>query len=1350
MIGSDPATASASPGAPEGESNAYAFPLTFAQQRLWFLTQLEGDPASYNIPWAVRIEGALNVSVLEHALREIVDRHEVLRTTFSMSGNEPAQIVGADSSSFALLVADLSSFPADSREQEAHRLAQEEARRPMDLVHGPLFRITLLRLNHTDHILLFTLHHIIFDGWSRRVFVRELAAIYEAFLQGKPSPLPVLPLQYADYAVWQRENLRGATLDRHLTYWRKQLEAVPSHLELPTDRPRPATQSFAGALCKWQIPASLVTQLTALSRAAGTTLFMTLLGAFDVLLAKYSGQEDIVIGTPIANRNRAEIEALIGFFTNTLVLRTDVSGDPSFLEVLTRVKETALGAYAHQDMPFEKLVEELKPERSLSFNPLFQVFFSLQNAPKQSLQLPGLRLTTLERIGSTSKFDLSLFLNETPEGLRGDMEYSTDLFEAATIEQMLRHYEGLLRAVVENPQQRLSQIDILGEFDKHTLLVEYNDTTKDFPLHLTVPHLFAAQAARTPQAVALHCGAQQLTYSELDARSNQLARHLQALGAGPEINIALCLDRSTDLVVSLLAILKSGAAYLPLDPAYPKDRIAFILDDAQSPIVLTHSALLSSLPTSAGKKLVCIDTDARRIAGLSSQSLAACPSPHDSAYLLYTSGSTGQPKGVQIEHGALSNFLFSMQREPGLDSQDTLVAVTTLSFDIAGLEIYLPLITGARVVLATRQQATDPLQLAALLESSHATVMQATPATWRMLIDSGWAGRSSLRILCGGEALPADLARQLRSRCASLWNMYGPTETTVWSSVYPVTSDLEGVTPIGHPIANTQFYILDAHRQLTPPGVPGELYIGGKGLARGYFRRPELTAEKFVANPFSPSDSPRLYRTGDLARWRSDGQLLYLGRIDNQVKLRGFRIELGEIETLLQQQPGVQQCLVMAREDQLGQRLVAYWTAAETSNPPSTETLRSHLRQGLPEFMIPSAFVLLDAFPLTPNGKINRKALPAPENNLAESSEHLAPRTDLEFLLFKIWVKVLGTEAIGIRDNFFDAGGHSLLAVRMMREIHKATGKDLPLALLFQGATIEKLAAALQEGEEIPPCPTLMEIQGAGTAPPFFAVATPGVNALGYLALARRLGKNQPLYKLQKYARARTTEPYSSDDFHQLALEYLQVMREVQPKGPYYLGGMCEGARIAYDMARLLEAQGETVALLAVIDTWVVEHTQIRPLGNLHYYGLRWRRFRVKSFAEQKREFLAVLRKKLRRGTTRGSALTAAPKHSWNDHYWPKDFVAPSYRGDIVVFKRPRQPYYYVNDPLLGWAKRTSGAVRAIHIQSPHFLVLREPYVEELGRLLSELLPKQPGEPAMHSSDEHAATSATVAVICSK
>ena len=1036
-------------------------PLSFAQQRLWFLDQLGQDSTAYNIPQAIRLSGPLNVEALQQSLGRMVARHESLRTTFTTVDGSPIQVI-AENGSAAMPVIDLSELPRAEREAEAPRLATEEAQRPFDLARGPLLRATLLRLDEEEHVLLMTMHHIVSDGWSMGVFFREVSALYEAYSTDSPSPLPELPIQYADFAIWQRQWLQGEELARQLSYWKQQLDDAPPVLELPTDRPRPPVQSYRGTCQSVMLPKPLTKALQALSRREGVTLFMTLLAAFKTLLYRYTGQEDIVVGSPTANRTRAEIEGLIGFFVNTLVLRTNLSGNPSFRELLGRVREVALGAYTHQDLPFEKLVEELRPERDLSRTPLFQVMFSLQNAPRAALELPGLSLNRLEVENRTAKFDLTLSMVEGTNGLRGVLEYNTDLFDAATMTRMAEHFQTLLEAIVTHPAQRVAEFPLMSKTERHQLLVEWNDTQAVYPKDSCIHELFEEQVDRTPDAVAVVFEDEQLTYRELNHRANQFAHYLQKLGVRPEVLVGICVERSLEMIIGLLGILKAGGAYVPLDPAYPKERLAFMLEDAQLLVLLTQERLVERLPKH-GARVICLDTGWQAIIAQESEANPVSGVTADNlAYVIYTSGSTGKPKGVQILHHAVANFLHAMRQQPGLTNQDILFAVTTLSFDIAALELFLPMIVGARVVVVSREVASDGTQLLGRVANSGATVMQATPATWRLLVEAGWQRSDQLKILCGGEALTRELANQLLAKGTSLWNLYGPTESTIWSVVHQV--DLrDGSVLIGHPIANTQVYVLDRHLQPVPIGIPGELHIGGDGLARNYLNRPELTAERFIPNPFRDGLGARLYKTGDWVRYLSDGNMEFLGRTDHQVKIRGFRMELGEIEAVLGQHPAIQETVVLAREDVPGEkRLVAYVVSNPEQVPP-IDDLRRFLKETLPEYMVPSIYVLLDALPLTLNKKVNRKALPAPDRTRAELGDvFVAPRTPVELLIAEIWQDLLGVDRVSVYDNFFDLGGHSLLSMQVIFRLEKKLGLHInPMELIFQ--TLGQLASVCEE-----------------------------------------------------------------------------------------------------------------------------------------------------------------------------------------------------------------------------------------------------------------------------------------------
>ncbi|MBE9004885.1 amino acid adenylation domain-containing protein [Fortiea sp. LEGE XX443] len=1038
-------------------------PLSFAQQRLWFLNQFEPNSPFYNIPAAVRLEGQLNLAALEQSFNEILRRHEVLRTNFQTVEGQAIAVISPTTQQL-LTVIDLSELPSAQRETKVRQLALAEAQRPFNLEADTLLRVKLLRLSKQEYVALLTMHHIVSDGWSMDVLVREVATLYQAFCNGQPSPLPELEIQYADFAAWQRQWLEGEALETQLAYWLKQLDGAPGVLELPTDYPRPAIQSSRGAIHSFCLSSDQFLALKSLSQQQGSTLFMTLLAAFKILLHRYTGSNDIVIGSPIANRNHSQIEGLIGFFANTLVLRTNLEGNPSFQELLHRVKEVALGAYTHQDTPFEVLVEKIQPQRNLSHTPLFQVMFVLQNAQNSEIELPGLILSTLENDSATAKFDLTLEMKETAEGLVGTLKYSIDLFEPQTIQKMTGHLQTLLSEIIANPEQKLSELPLLTQTEQHQLLVEWNQTQADYPQDKCIHQLFEAQVEKTPDAVAVVFENQQLTYRELNQQANQLAHYLQKLGVGPEALVGICVERSLEMLVGLLGILKAGGAYVPLDPNYPSKRLAWMIEDSQLSVVFTQSHLLVGL-SKYQAKVVCLDNDWQTIA----QECDANPDvdviPNNLAYIIYTSGSTGKPKGVQILHQAVVNFLTSIREVPGLTAQDILLAVTTISFDIAVLELFLPIVVGARIVLASREVVTDATQLIKLLTESRATVMQATPATWRMLLAADWQGNQQLKILCGGEALPRTLVNQLLARSASVWNMYGPTETTIWSAVELIESTDIPVC-IGHPIANTQIYLIDPNSyhnsssiQLVPVGLPGELLIGGAGLARGYLNHPELTTDKFIPNPFSKEAGARLYKTGDLACYLPNGKIEFLGRIDHQIKVNGYRIELGEIEVVLSQHPAIQETVVVVQTDEHDKkRIVGYLVTREQVAAPSTSELRRFLSQKLPEYMIPSVFVQIAALPLTPNGKVDRKALPVPDDVRTElDKQFMAPRTFVESKLAQIWAEVLRVEQVGIYDNFFDLGGDSILTIQIIAKANQS-GLQLTPKQLFQYQNIAELA----------------------------------------------------------------------------------------------------------------------------------------------------------------------------------------------------------------------------------------------------------------------------------------------------
>ena len=1045
-------------------------PLSFAQERLWFLHQMDPESSAYHLFTGLRLHGPLNVAALERTLHEIVERHEILRTTFEVVDGRPGQRITPFTPS--LSVTDLSAKKTDERAAAVERLAIDTARKPFDLVRGPLFRTELLRLGDEDHVLLFVMHHIISDGWSNTILVREVTTLYEAFNASLPSPLPELSVQYADYAMWQRDWLKDEVLEEHLGYWRQQLAGAPP-LDLPTDRPRPAVQTFNGAGFSFTLSRDLYTALSALSRRSGTTLYMTLLSAFALLMSRYSDQTDVVIGCDTANRSRVETEGLIGFFVNMLVMRIDLEGNPRFTELLRRVREVTLSAYAHQELPFEKLVEELHVPRELSRNPLFQVLFTLQNTSRHYLQLPGVQLESVPAGGRPAKFDLTLLIRESDEGLFGVFEYNTDLFDESTVQRMAEHFETLLRAIVEDPQQSLSAFRMLTGDERQRLLSDWTGVRRA-ELDVECAHqMFEVHAAAQPEAEAVRSDSTTLTYGELNRLSNQLANYLRSIGIGPDMPVALCLNRTPSMVIGVLGVMKAGGAYVPLDPGDPLERLSMILEETKAPVVLTESALAERLPSHWGKTL-CLDTDWDDVAAQPDDTLNSALADN-LAYVIYTSGSTGRPKGVMMTHRGLVNYLSWATETYRVAEGRGAPVHSPLSFDLTVTSFLSPLCAGRTVTMHADEVAGVGLAESLRNESGYSLV-KITPAHLALLANSipeegtNWANA----IVIGGEMLTVEALTPWRSKLPEtrFINEYGPTEAAVGCCVYEVTAEtaLDGSrVPIGRPIANTNLYVLDTAFEPVPIGVAGELYIGGFGLARGYLERPDLTAESFIPDPFSNEPGARIYRTGDLVRYLPDGNFDFLGRRDQQVKLRGYRIELGEIESVLARHHAVRESVVVVREDVPGdKRLVAY-VVTNDDQVSSVSDVRNYLNERLPDYMTPAAFVFLDSLPLTANGKIDRRALPSPDGARSDSeTEYVAPRTPLEEVLAGIWAELLCVDEIGVRDNFFVLGGHSLLATQLLARVLTMFKIELPLVAVFQSPTIVEFAEAVKANESKP------------------------------------------------------------------------------------------------------------------------------------------------------------------------------------------------------------------------------------------------------------------------------------------
>lgn len=1033
-------------------------PLSFAQQRLWFIHQLVPDTPAYNIPIIIRFQGRVNVAVLEQSLNEIIKRHEILRTNFIVVDGQPVQIIQPEFN-INLLVKDLQQLPQSNRTTESQHLIKKLAQQTFDLSSQPLLRAQLLRLGE-EYQLVLILNHIIVDGWSIGILNRELATIYEALVNGKPSPLPELPIQYLDFTYWQQRWLQGDRLQTLITYWKQQLGGNLPVLNLPTDKPRGSFPTFNGAQAKLVLSPSLSAELKKLCQQEGATLFMVLLAAFKTLLYRYTGQTDILVGSPIASRNRAEIEPLVGFFVNVLVLRTSLEGVPSFRELLQRVKATALGAYTHQDLPFDKLVEELQPERHLSYNPLFQVMFVLQNVPLPTPQLLDIDITFEEGFNDTAKFDLTLFMEDREQGLVATLEYNTDLFHADTMHRMLGHLQTLLEGIIANRDRSIAELPLLTGFERKQILVDWNQTQTDYPQHLCIHQLFEQQVEHTPNAVALVFENQRLTYREINNQANQLAGYLQKLGVKPEVCVGICMERSPEMVIGLLAILKAGGAYVPLDPKYPQERLAFMLEDSQAEILLTRSHLIQHFTSAINT--ICLDRDWQFLKQQSRENLLSEVTSNNLAYIIYTSGSTGKPKGVAIEHRSCIALL-TWARQVFADELAGVLASTSICFDLSVFELFVPLSWGGKVILVE-----NALHLPISPAATEVSLVNTVPSIIIELLRINGLPVSVRTLNLAGEPLQHQLVQQIYQNDAiqKVFNLYGPSEDTTYSTFREVKKGDKIVT-IGRPIDNAQIYLLDAHLQLVPVGVKGEIYIGGAGLARGYLNRPEVTTERFITNPFDNELNARLYKTGDLARYLPDGNLEYLGRIDDQVKIRGFRIELGEIEKVLIEHPAVREVVVLALEQQPGDKQLVAYFVLEKGQAPTTNELRNYLKGALPDYMVPAVFVLLDTMPLLPNGKVNRSALQLHTDlrpTIAVTYE--APNSEMERAIATIWQEVLNLDKVGINDNFFDLGGHSLLMVQVKQKLGSVLKQELSIVELFQHPTIHSLAKYLSQDSE--------------------------------------------------------------------------------------------------------------------------------------------------------------------------------------------------------------------------------------------------------------------------------------------
>ena len=1194
--------AAAAPGAEiVPASRPTLLPLSFAQQRLWFLGQIEGVSEAYHVPAGLRLRGPLDEAVLRRALDRLVARHEALRTSFGATDGEPFQRIASADAGFTLVRHDLGGIV--EAEAVLGRLILEEAAAPFDLEHGPLIRGRLIRLAPDDHVLLITSHHIVSDGWSMSVLANELSALYGAFCENRPDPLPPLPVQYADYVLWQRNWLSGQVLADQSAYWRGKLSGAPAVLELPTDRPRPSQQDLSGGYVKLEFDPDLTSALKALARRHGATLFMTVLAGWALLLSRLSGQRDLVIGTPVANRTRSEIEGLIGFFVNTLALRIDLSGSPSVDVLIERAKEVVLGAQEHQDLPFEQVVEQVQPSRSAAHPPLFQAMFAWQSDDGQSFDLPGLAVEEIKVLPETSKFDITLSLVETRGRIEGDLEFATALFDRATIERFARYLRNILAGMAQDPGQPAAAILMLPEEERQRLVAEWNSTALNYPADYCIHHLFQEQAARCPRAIAVRHEEEALSYGALNARANQIAHHLRTLGVGRDMPVGLCLDRSVEMVVGLLAILKAGGAYLPLDPAYPPERLGFMIGDCEPKIILTHGPARPALEKALNGLQTfptILDVEEIDASGVPDGDLlnsAVGLSERNLAYIIYTSGSTGRPKGVMVEHRSLASLAAGYGHLHSLEPKLTHLQMASFSFDIFTGDVIRSLCHGGNLVICPKEDLLDADRLLDLIDRQEVAIAEFVPVVLRNLAEhlrrTGRTMKTMKTVICGADVwMPADnraLQVVLDGGTMTL-NTYGVTEASIDSASLDLSNyglgELTAI-PLGKPVANVQLYVLDALLEPVPVGVAGQLFIGGTGLARGYHDRPGLTADRFIASPFSPGE--RLYRTGDLGRYLPDGNIEFLGRSDFQVKIRGFRVELGEIEAKLAAHPSVREAVVLAREERPGEkRLVAYYTPAEGTTI-SPAQLRTHLLSQLPQHMVPAAYIRLGALPLTPNGKLDRKALPSPTAEAVAAQAYEPPATPTERAIADIWAELLGLGQIGRQDNFFDLGGHSMMAVKMVDRMRRG-GVGASMQMLLEHPVLERLAASASALPVLPtvasntpsPLVTLRE----GRAPPLILIHALGGGLKPYLGLVEELQGDQQIVGVHAFAEGWSKGPGSVSN---IAENYAEAIFDRFATGPYTLAGWSFGGLLAHRIAQLLQEGGGEVEQLILIDAYTPE-----------------------------------------------------------------------------------------------------------------------------------------------------------------
>jgi amino acid adenylation domain-containing protein len=1319
-------------------------PLSYSQELLWLLSQVFGDGVAYNVPGAYRLQGPLDVSLLQRALDALIDRHEILRTTYSVIGDGPMQVIHERMRVDVKLI-DLSGQPHDEQEAQTAEILRSEAINPFDLERGPVLRPTLIRHAPDDHVFMLVLHHVATDGFSRAVLYRDLTALYDAFAAGEESTLEPLTIQYADFAVWHRRWLDEGAAEQQLAYWTGKLGNLPSRLELPTDFQRPRSRAYVGDFRNQMIDLSVRESLRTLARRSDATLFVALVALFGTLLHRYAGQDDIVVGTPFAGRNRTEFEEMVGYFINPLPLRLDVSGDPSFAELVGRTRGTVLEAFANADVPFETIVRETNPTRDLSQTPVFQAMIVLHNPAwetrRPKFEPKGIHATEMTHEKGWSKFDLLLGMSERTAGLNTTWEYSTELFEDSTVERMMGHFRTLAESVVANPETPVSRLSMLSDDERRRVLASSGARRRPAEAHESVKDLFEEQVRRSPEAPAVVFESERLSYDELNRFANRVAWRLKEHGVGPGSRIGIMMGKSRDLVPAVLGVVKAGGAYIPLDPQYPKDRLEFMLQDARPEVVLTQTDLLGEVDVGDA---MTIAVEELRHDGGREDDPPTVTDGDDLAYIIYTSGSTGRPKGALITNRSLASAHFAYKEAYRLPELQSHLQMASFSFDVFTGDWIRSLLCGARLVLCPLETVVDPQSLFDLMRRESVDAAEFVPATATMLFD--WAQQNGERldfmklVIVSSEAWRTEQYAFFRGLCGPetrLINSYGLTEATIDSTWYEASPDEPLVAgrfvPIGRPLSNTTVYILDGSLEPMPIGIPGELCIGGLGVAQGYLNRPELTAERFVPNPF---DDGMLYRTGDLARWLPDGGVDFIGRADRQLKIRGFRIEPGEIEAVLERHPGVARAVVTTRADARGDaRLVAYYTVARESAPVGPEELRDFISEHVPAYMVPTSWAVVDSFAVTPNGKVNMDALPEPQLAVSRVSQPL--ETDTERKLGEIWQRLLELdESPGADDDFFSLGGHSLLAVRLVSEIERGFRVRVPIATLFKGATIRHLAETLEEERGSREAwSSLVPIREGGSRTPLFLGPYLDGDVYGYHALVDRLDEDQPVYGLQSLGLDGRVHPH--DRIEDMASHYVKEMRELQPHGPYLLAGYCFGGVVAYAMAAELHELGEEVALLALIDAGPMGYRRAAPKTRAELERARLNKFRqadIRGKLAVVGHLLPGLRYKVHRKTRwalydlfvrTGVRLPRALQDvKVVNRRASSKYVTPPSACKVTLFRAEREAtesYYRLGF----WAQLAGGGVDVRPIEGEgitHFEIMKEPHVEKLAAELTRCI----------------------------